>query len=172
MSDQYLGEIRLFSGNYAPENWAFCNGQLLKISENEALYAVLGVTYGGDGVSTFGLPDLRGRVAIHTGTSPVSKNVFPLGQKQGVEEVTLTVAQLPTHTHTASGQTTAGTLVTPKNNYWATSGAKQYGAGAPNGAMATGAITGAGNSVSHENMMPFMALSYIIALQGVFPSPA
>ena len=118
MSDQYLGEIRMFAGNYAPEGWAMCNGQLLMINQNEALFSLIGTTYGGDGQTTFALPDLQGRVPVHTGRNNVTGTVYPLGQKGGTETVTLVADQLPRHTHAVNAQSQAGTSSTPDNNYW------------------------------------------------------
>ncbi|WP_127589105.1 phage tail protein [Paenibacillus koleovorans] len=172
MSDQYLGEIRLFSGNYAPQGWAMCNGQILSISENEALYTLIGATYGGDGRTTFGLPDLRGRIPLHTGTNTSTGTVYSIGQKGGVETVILTTAQLPAHTHQVSSNSLDGTSVSPTNGYFAGSSVNQYSTLSPNAMMNAAAISSVGGNQSHNNMMPFNTLTYIIALQGIFPSPA
>lgn len=166
MSECFLGEVRIFSGNYAPRNWALCNGQLLPIDQNEALYTLIGTTYGGDGHSTFGLPDLRGRVPIHQ-----VAGTYPLGQSAGTESVALTTAQLPAHTHIASGQKTAGTSDNPANAFWAAGTANMYSttnSGLVN--MAPTAISSVGVSLPHENMMPFLTVSFIIATAGIFPS--
>jgi microcystin-dependent protein len=171
MSDQYLGEIRMFSGNYAPEGWAFCNGQTLQINQNEALYSLLGTTYGGDGKSTFALPDLQGRIPLHMGTNPASGTNYLLAQKAGTETVTLAEAQLPAHTHTVNAQMVAGTTTDPTNNFWATSTVKQYATGSPNGVMSSAAVTSVGGNQSHDNVMPFFAVTFIIALQGNYPTP-
>jgi microcystin-dependent protein len=171
MSDQYLGEIRMFSGNYAPEGWAFCNGQTLQISQNEALYSLLGTTYGGDGQSTFALPDLQGRIPLHMGTNPSSGTNYLLAQKAGTETVTLVEAQLPAHTHTVNAQMVAGTTTDPTNNFWATSTVKQYATGSPNGVMSSAAVASVGGNQSHDNVMPFFAVTFIIALQGNYPTP-
>lgn len=165
MSDQYLGEIRTFSGNYAPKGWAMCNGQLLPISNNQALYTLIGTTYGGDGKTTFALPDLRGRIGIHMGTG------YPLAQAAGTEEVTLTVAQIPAHTHAAGASSQNGTQSSPNNSVWATSPLSQYNATIETGTtLAADAIGLAGGSQPHDNMMPFVTVTFIIALQGIFPS--
>lgn len=165
MSDQFLGEIRVFSGNYAPKNWAFCNGQLLAIANYEALYMLIGTTFGGDGTSTFALPDLRGRVAMHQSPD------YGFASNGGTETVTLTEAQLPAHTHAVIASNEPGTLPAPGGNtFWANSTLSQYSTTMPpNGAMSEAAISTAGLGLPHDNMMPTMALNYIIALQGIFP---
>ncbi|WP_135556021.1 phage tail protein [Paenibacillus cymbidii] len=170
MSDQYLGEIRMFSGNYAPQGWALCNGQLLPINQNEALYALLGTTYGGDGRSTFGLPDLQGRVPVHMGKNPVTGTAYPLGQKAGTETVTLEQSMLPAHTHPVGAQQLAGNSTSPANNIWATSTNKVYADTAPNGQMDPATISSIGGNQPHNNMMPFSTVTFIIALQGNYPS--
>lgn len=170
MSDQYLGEIRMFSGNYAPQGWALCNGQMLQISQNEALYSLIKTNYGGDGTSTFALPDLQGRVAVHMGTNPNTGTAYPIGQKAGTETVTLTEAQLPSHTHTVSAQQLAGTSASPANNVWATSTKNVYSKAAPNGVMDSGVISSVGGNQAHDNVMPFTTLTFIIALQGIYPT--
>lgn len=165
MAEYYVGEIRIFSGNYAPEGWAMCNGQLLSIAGNEVLYTVLGTTYGGDGQSTFGLPDLRGRVPIGVGGG------YALGNNGGAETVTLTTEQLPAHTHTALGNATAS-VSTPTNAYWASNTAyNTFSGAAPNAALSANCIGSVGGNQEHENMMPFNVLTFIIALNGLFPSP-
>jgi microcystin-dependent protein len=176
MADAYLGEIRMFSGNYAPEGWAFCNGQALSISQNEALFSLLGTTYGGDGRSTFNLPDLRGRVPIHFGTykgpeiqTPIS---YALGAAGGAETVTLTTATLPAHTHTAACQSDNGTQAVGLNAVWAApAGRKQYLSGGPVGLPMLPCIEAAGGDMPHDNLMPFRVLSFIIAVEGLYPSP-
>ncbi|MFF2886632.1 phage tail protein [Paenibacillus sp. NPDC057967] len=163
MSDQYVGEIRMFAGNYAPVGWALCNGQLLSISENEVLYVVLGTTFGGDGQTTFGVPDLRGRVPIHTSSA------MPLGSLGGTETVTLMTQQLPVHTHIASATTNTGNLASPENAVWAS--ITNYSDDTSKVvSMGANAITPSGGSQPHNNMMPTTAVSFIIALVGIFPS--
>ena len=169
--DPFLGEVRMFGGNFAPVGWLFCNGQLLNISENDALFNLLGTTYGGDGQTTFGLPDLRGRTPIHMGQGP---NLSPrnLGDQFGTEAVTLTASQLPTHFHVVHARKEKGTQTGPKDAVWAASstGEKQYTQNAPNTSMAASATTVEGGGLPHDNMMPFQAVSFIIATEGVFPS--
>ena len=171
MSDQYVGEIRMFAGNYAPEGWAPCNGQLLSITDNEVLFTLIGTTYGGDGVTTFGVPDMRGRVPISVGNGGGSNYV--LGQKSGAESVTLLTAQMPAHGHLPAAQSTPGNQPLPTNNVWA---AKQVfekpAADIPLVAMSAAAVISAGGNQPHDNVMPFMALTFIIATQGIFPSQA
>lgn len=170
MIDQYLGEIRMFAGNYAPEGWAMCNGQLLSISQNEALFSLIGTTYGGDGQTTFALPDLQGRVPVHTGKNTETGTVYPLGQKGGTETVTLVYDQLPKHTHAVNAQSEAGTSSTAANNYWAAGPVNLYSNTAANGMMGSSAIGITGGNMAHNNVMPYFAVSFIIALQGIYPS--
>jgi microcystin-dependent protein len=166
MSEPYLGEIRMFAGNFAPVNWALCNGQILNISENEALYTLIGTTYGGDGQSTFALPDLRGRIPVHTNAS------YPLGSKAGSETVTLTTNELPTHTHTAVASSLPGTIDSPSNAVWAVSSGLNFsdGIGQTLSDMNPQIISAVGGSQPHDNMMPSLTISFIIALSGIYPS--
>jgi len=175
MSDFYVGEIRMFAGNFAPAGWAFCEGQLLPISENETLFNLIGTTYGGDGQETFSLPDLRGRVPVHSGTHPPSGRNLAFAEYGGVETVTLTVQQMPSHTHliSASGDrgTAAFTNTTGYPAATAVAGTAIYGTS--NGGvvpMAVGAISMAGGAQPHENMAPYICVNFIISLFGVFPS--
>lgn len=170
MANNYIGEIRMFAGNFAPAGWMFCDGSLLPISENDALFALIGTTYGGDGQNTFALPNLQSRVPIHMGQGPVSNRV--IGESGGTETVTLTVPQLPAHTH-APLASNAGGSDSPGGNYWANSSTgKPYVA--PGGvyvAMNAGTIgPSVGGSQPHENMIPFLGINYIISLFGIFPS--
>lgn len=168
MADSYLGEIRMFAGNYPPMDWEFCNGQLLPIAQYSELFALLGTTYGGDGVSNFALPDLRGRIPVNQGQGPGLSNRI-MGQRGGTEEVALSVEQLPSHTHQVAISTAAGTLAEPADAFWA-AGINQYSSSAPNGLMNAGAITSTGENQAHENMMPYLCISYIICVQnGEFP---
>ena len=162
MSEPFIGEIRMFGGNYAPMNWALCDGQLLPISQYSPLYSLIGTTYGGDGVTTFALPNLQSRIPLHT--SPA----YPMGAKAGVETVTLTSQQIPTHTHIPQANS-VGDLTAPGNNFWANSAANQFTTGAANAVMNANAVSSAGNSQSHENMVPFQVVNFIIALVGIFP---
>jgi microcystin-dependent protein len=168
MSDQYLGEIRLFAGNYAPQGWAMCNGQSLPISQNEALYSLLGTIYGGD-AQNFNLPDLRGRMPIHMGTSSFNTK-FTAGQKGGAETVTLQIAELPAHNHNIKASQLPGTSSNPANNYFAESNMKQYTQLDPNNTMDTRTVSSVGGNELHNNMMPYYTLTYIIALQGNYPN--
>ncbi|QJC52512.1 phage tail protein [Paenibacillus albicereus] len=169
MSDQYVGEIRIFAGHYAPQGWAFCDGQALSIAGNELLFALIGTTYGGDGVQTFSLPDLRGRLPVHAGRSAAGTS-YVLGQMAGAESVTLTAAQLPAHTHTVQANGSASDGDDPAGAFWGASDAlKPYGAGAPTAFMAAGAVSAVGGGQAHGNMMPYLAFNFIIALQGQYP---
>lgn len=164
MANPFLGEIRMFGGNFAPLGWAMCDGSLVPIDQNQALFALVGTTYGGDGVNTFALPDLRGRVPLHQGIG------FTIGQNGGAETVTLIVSQLPTHTHQAHGQSSSGDLAGPGNGFWAASSLVQFSSNAPNATMNPASMGSIGGSQPHENMMPFLALTFIIAVEGIFPS--
>jgi len=171
MANPYVGEIRLFAGNFAPNGWALCQGQLVAIAENSTLYNLIGTTYGGDGQSTFALPDLRGRVPVHqgqgTGLSPRSP-----GQAGGAETVTLQSAQTPLHTHALHASTATATVGTPGGSVLATTTTASYGPGPATTAMATGAISNTwGNAQPHENMAPTLTVNYIISLYGIYPSP-
>ena len=170
MGQPYVGEIRLFAGNFAPAGWLFCEGSLLPISENDVLFNLIGTTYGGDGQETFALPDLRGRVPLHQGTSRSSGTTYVVGQAAGVEEVTLTVSQIPAHTHPVSVSTAPGSSGSAVGGVPAASAADVlWGRGTPSEQMApTGA---AGGSQPHTNLQPYTCLNYIISLFGVFPSP-
>ncbi len=165
-----IAQIILFGGNFAPRSWAFCEGQLLAISSNTALFSILGTIYGGDGRTTFGLPDLRGRVPIHPGSGP-GLSSYRLGQKSGVENVTLLSTQIPSHNHTLMASNDAGTSSEPSNMLLANTGAldKEYGTGnlTP---MNGQAISNSGGSQAHTNMQPYLAVNFCICLQGIFPS--
>lgn len=164
MAEPFLGEIRLASFNFAPQGWALCNGQRLPINQNQALFALLGTAYGGDGRTNFGLPDLRGRVPIHVG------NGFTLGQAAGEEAHTLTVAELPVHSHSVVGTTTDGNQAVPNGNLLGSYN-NGYGAPADLVALSPSTVSSAGAGEPHENRSPFLVVSYVIALQGIFPSP-
>jgi len=177
MSNPFLGEIRLFGGNFNPRGWAFCAGQLLPISENDALYALIGTTFGGDGQVTFGLPDLRGRIPIGQGTGP-GLSSYVVGQESGTETVTLTTNQIPTHTHTVSASSADATATTPTNAVPARPSSATVGylylssaaSGTTDSPPAAASISAAGGNQPHDNIMPSLVLNYIIALEGVFPS--
>jgi microcystin-dependent protein len=168
MAQPYVGEIRMFAGNFAPAGWMFCEGQLLPISENETLFQLIGTTYGGDGQSTFALPDLRGRIPIHQG------NGFVLAETGGAEEITLTVQQIPAHTHPVLATAdTASTTAPAANTFAATTGAtiSAYGADAPFTALHPSVVSSVGGSQPHTNFQPYLCVSFIISLFGIFPSP-
>ena len=171
MSEPFLGEIRLFAGTFAPVGWNFCNGELLAISENDALFALIGTTYGGDGQATFALPDLRGRVPVHQGTGQ-GLSPYTIGQTGGAEAVTLTVAQIPTHSHTLQVTTNQGTTADPKGNVIAAApGTCSVFAARPANTLYNSAHVSPSTSgnLPHENRQPFVAINYIIALQGIWP---
>lgn len=165
MSQPFVGEIRMFAGNFAPVGWAFCNGALIPISENETLFNLIGTTYGGDGQNTFALPDLRSRVPVHVGTG------FALGQAAGAETVTLTVSQIPAHSHVPQCFSNPGNQASPAAGVWAnTNPTTIYDNEAPTIGMASNAIGSAGGSQPHDNMIPFLVINFIISLFGIFPS--
>ena len=170
MSDPYIGEIRMFGGNFAPAGWAFCSGQLMPISENDALFTLIGTTYGGDGQETFALPNLQSRTPIHSGTGQDGQT-YQLGESFGVEEVTLSTQQIPVHTHPMLAATELGSSNSPGGNLLANCSAlKIYTASAPSIALAPNSVTPVGGSQPHDNMQPFLCISFIISLFGVFPS--
>lgn len=164
MAEPFLSEIRIMSFVFAPKGWALCNGQLLPINQNQALFSLLGTTFGGDGRVNFALPDLRGRVPIHVGSG------HTLGERGGEQAHTLSIAELPTHTHVLNATNNNGTQ-TQANSVLAKTGANNYGPPTNLVAMAAGNITNTGGSQAHLNMQPFLTLSFAIALQGIFPSP-
>jgi microcystin-dependent protein len=163
MGEPFVGEIRMFGGNFAPAGWAFCSGQTLAIAENDVLFTLIGTTYGGDGQETFNLPDLQGRIPIHQG------NGFTIGQSAGEEAVTLTTQQIPSHSHVPACQSGLGGQG-PANGVWAASPNNIYTDAAPGATMNPAIMTTAGGSQPHDNMMPFLTISFIISLFGVFPS--
>lgn len=166
MAQPYVGEIRMFGGNFAPAGWMFCEGQLLPISENETLFQLIGTTYGGDGQSTFALPDLRGRLPIHQG------NGFIMAETGGAEEVTLTVNQIPAHSHTLAASTEVASLSDPQGNVSAQTGTFDQFQTTPGAQfMAPQSISSVGGSQPHTNMQPYLCVSFIISLFGIFPSP-
>lgn len=169
MSNPFIGEIRMFGFNFAPVGWAFCQGQLLAINQNTALFALLGTTYGGNGSTTFGLPDLRGRTPLHPGTG--GGGTYVLGQTGGTENHTLSAAELGSHTHTPSGSSATPDAASPAGNYWAAGGVYATTA-TPGATMQAGALANsAGGGQSHGNMQPYLVLNFSIALAGIFPSP-
>ncbi|MDB5712189.1 MAG: Tail Collar domain protein [Sphingomonas bacterium] len=177
MSNPFLGELRLFAGTFNPRGWAFCAGQILPIDQNDALYALIGTTFGGDGQVTFGLPDLRGRVAIGQGQGS-GLSSYVVGQESGTESVTLSVNEMPQHTHAVTASSADATATTPTGAVPARPSAATVGylylssaaTGATDAPPAAAAISVVGGSQPHDNMAPSLVLNYIIALEGVFPS--
>ena len=170
MAEPFLSEIRIFSFNFAPKGWAFCNGQSLPINQNQALFSLLGTMYGGNGQTTFNLPNLRGRAPIHFGSG------FTLAEAAGSSSVTLNIQQLPEHPHTLNSNLCIGggvinaTLGDPTGNYWANNGKAQYSTSQQDRVMHPSAVTNTGGSQPHNNMQPYLVLNFCIALQGIFPS--
>jgi microcystin-dependent protein len=170
MAQPYVGEIRMFAGNFAPAGWMFCDGTPLPISENETLFQLIGTTYGGDGQSTFALPDLRGRIPIHQG------NGFILAETGGVEEITLTVNQIPAHSHPLLASSVLASDANPGGKVLAQSrvtvaGADLYLEDVPSANMAATSISSVGGSQPHTNFQPYLCINFIISLFGIFPSP-
>lgn len=170
-----LGQIMMVGFNFAPPGWAMCNGQLLSINQNTALFSLLGTTFGGDGETTFGLPDLRGRSALHVGSGPGLSNIS-WGERGGQENVVLTQNQIPSHSHSLNVNSTGGTSSDPSGNYLASNseGIKHY-TGAPGSPVPSangGSIGNTGNSQSHNNMSPYLGVYHVIAMQGIYPSPS
>ena len=170
MSEPFVGEIRMFAGNFAPRGWALCDGQLLAVSQNDALFSLLGTIYGGDGRTTFGLPDMRGRIPVHAGSGP-GLSPRRLGEKRGVETVTLTVNQLPSHTHTMQASSNLGDAPGPAGRVLAKSTSMDaYINDPPTTGLGAGAISSIGESGAHTNLQPYSCVNYIIALFGIYPS--
>jgi len=167
MSDPFVAEIRIFPFNFAPKGWAFCDGQLLPISQNTALFSLLGTTYGGDGKSTFALPDLQGSAPMQPGQGQ-GLSLRDLGEMSGVESITLLQSEIPVHTHTLTGDEDDATFKTPPNMLLA-GGNQMYTNAAPNAIMAPQALSLAGGGLPHNNMQPYLTLNFCIALQGIFP---
>jgi|ERR1044072_967858 microcystin-dependent protein len=165
MAEPFLSEIRLMSFAYAPKGWAMCNGQLLPISQNQALFSLLGTTYGGDGRVNFGLPDCRGRIPIAVGSG------HTLGEKGGEQAHTISISELPTHTHVLNGTNTDGTEAIPIGNLLARSATQLYAGPTNLAGMNAASVANVGGSQAHLNMQPFLTITFCIALQGIFPSP-
>lgn len=173
MSDPFIGEIRMFAGTFAPYGWALCNGQVMPIQQNTALFSLLGATYGGDGMRTFALPDLQGRSPIGSGDGP-GLSSMPLGSEVGAETVTLSMPELPAHTHAAVGTAAIGTTGNPSAARWAQSRRGRaveamYGTSGST-PMASSAVGGTGGGQPHDNLAPYQTVTFIIALQGIFPA--
>ena len=170
MSSPYVGEIRMFGGNFAPAGWAFCDGATIAISQNDTLFNLIGTTYGGDGQETFNLPDLRGRVPIHQGQGPGTSN-YIIGQVSGSESVTLTTNQLPSHTHPFMAVTDPAASTNPTNSLLARAAVDIYTSDLSSPvAMNVNSLNTIGGSQPHDNMMPYLAVSFILSLFGIFPS--
>jgi microcystin-dependent protein len=169
MATPFVGDIRMVGFNFAPRGYAMCNGQLLPIDQYAALFALIGTTYGGDGQTTFALPDLRGRFPLHMGQGSGLSN-YVIGQQSGVENVTLLSNQIPAHNHTPACNSAAGDQGSPVSNFWAASAQQLYSNAAPNVSMHANLIQPAGGNLPHDNMNPFLAITFVIALEGVFPS--
>ena len=166
MAQPYVGEIRMFAGNFAPAGWMFCEGQLLPISENETLFQLIGTTYGGDGESTFALPDLRGRIPLHQG------NGFILAETGGAEEITLTVQQIPAHSHPLLASSSIGSLPTAQSNIVGkTTNIDLYSGDSTDTPFSPVAVGSTGGSQPHTNFQPYLCVDFIISLFGIFPSP-
>ena len=163
MSEPFLGEIRILSFSFAPSGWAFCDGQTLPINQNQALFSLLGTTYGGNGISTFALPNFQGRVPMHVGPG------FVLGQTLGEAGHTLLVNEMPSHTHVPVGSSNTPHVASPAGAYWPTTSGGSY-APSPTTTLAPQAIASGGGSQPHDNMSPYLTLNFCIALQGIFPS--
>lgn len=164
MTDPYYGEIRMFAGNFAPVGWFLCQGQLLPISQHEVLYTLIGTTYGGDGNVTFALPNLIGRFPLHQSSS------YPIGTMAGAESVIVTTSTMPQHTHTALASNAGGSSTSPSGKLWASGSTTEYTSTAPTTTMNPAALSPAGGNLPHENMPPFVAVNFIIADTGIFPS--
>ncbi len=165
----YLGEIIVVAFNFPPIGWAECNGQIMSISQNSALFQLIGTTYGGDGVQTFALPDLRGRTPLHQGQGP-GLSPYVIGQTGGVEQVTLNVNQMPQHSHQVFGSTNPGTLGSPSGSVWATQTRAAVYSSSENTDMAPGTLGMTGGGQPHDNLSPYLTMNYIIALEGIFPT--
>ena len=165
MAEPFLSEIRIFSFVFAPKGWALCNGQLLPINQNQALFSLLGTTFGGDGRVNFALPDLRAKTPIHVGSGHI------LGEWAGEQAHTVSISELPTHTHVVSGSANPGTTNRPNNTVLANNSSNTYANGGNLVATQSQSIANTGGSQAHLNLQPFLTLSFCIALQGIFPSP-
>jgi microcystin-dependent protein len=170
MAQPYIGEIRMFAGNFAPNGWMFCDGQALPISENDALFTLIGTTYGGDGQETFNLPNLQSRIPLHMGTGP-DGTTYQLAEMAGTEQETLTVQQIPNHTHPLTASVDLAQEPSPAGNVLAQSTvADMFIQDSPDGALAASTVGPTGGSQPHENTQPFLCINYIISLFGIFPT--
>jgi microcystin-dependent protein len=169
MASPFIGQITAVGFNFAPQGWAFCDGSLLPISQNDALFALIGTTFGGDGVQTFALPDLRGRTPIGTGQTGGTSN-YVMGQRQGVENVTLTTGQIPQHTHGVSATGSQANSGTPGGIFGAAASVSPYAASGNHSSLAVQSVANDGGSQPHDNLQPYQTLNWIISLFGIFPS--
>jgi microcystin-dependent protein len=164
MAEPFLGEVKIISWNFPPKGWTFCNGQLLPINQNQALFSILGTTYGGDGRTTFALPNLQGRTPVHVGDG------ISLGERGGETAHTLNISELPAHNHMPAGNNTTATAPSPAANLWSNNPNNAYTTANPSSAMNPACVLPTGGSQPHENMSPYLVVNFIIALQGIFPS--
>lgn len=172
MSSPYIGEIRMFGGSFAPVGWALCQGQTIPISQNDTLFNLIGTTYGGDGQNTFNLPDLSGRVPVHQGQGSGISQQYIIGEQGGVESVTLTTQQMPSHTHAFVGCTNSALASSPANAiYGKAVSATPFYAGTPDVSLNAGSVQPQGGNQPHENMQPFLVVTFIISLYGIYPTP-
>jgi len=171
MSEPFIAEIRIFAGNFAPRSWAFCNGQLLPVAQNTALFSLVGTTYGGDGRTTFGLPDLQGRAPMHPGRGP-GLTSRRLGEKTGAETATVSDAQMASHSHSARGSENPAVASAPSSNYVARGGGRGANAylNADTGVGLSKELLPTGGGQAHNNMQPYLSMNFIIALEGLYPS--
>jgi microcystin-dependent protein len=169
MATPYIGEIRMVGFNFAPAGWQLCQGQLLSISNFEALFNLIGTTYGGDGQNTFALPDLRSRIPIHQGT-PNGGPTYPIGEESGTENVTIQISQMPQHNHLLNAQSATGTQPSPSGGVWAGSDLDQFSSGSLTTTMSNSLVGSGGGSQPHDNMSPYQCVNFAISLFGIFPS--
>jgi microcystin-dependent protein len=172
MGEPFVGEIRMFGGNFNPAGWAFCNGAVMPISQNDTLFTLIGTTYGGDGENTFALPDLQCRIPVHAGQGPGISQTYQLGEKFGVESVTLTTQQIPIHNHALLASTDAGQAPQPQGAYYALlpTGNLYTSPSQPTVNLNASTIAPVGGSQPHDNMMPYLGINFILSLFGIFPS--
>ena len=169
MADPFVGEIRMFSGNFAPTGWAFCNGQILPISQNTALFSLIGTYYGGNGTSTFGLPNMQGHFPVHQGQLQGGSQ-YIVGETAGTETVTLSTSEVPQHVHPVNAVSGGTPAQSPSLHFPGTSAAKPYDSGSPDATLAADSLSAQGFGTPHNNMPPYLAVNFCIALQGIFPA--